>query len=107
MQRGRGEAFEVVVEDAVIIAVGTDAVGATFAVAEEEIPRHFGTIPMPQAKPAFATDERVAADDPATLLDGDDFRVAVAVFEQVLLDDRAAFGHRKIAQASPDRFHAV
>src|SRR5688500_9119279 len=103
--RDAGRAFEIIVRDDVLFtdhAYAARRLAAMVAVrrtaiAEEEVPVDDAPVAVPQRQASFAVAKRVAAIDVLARLARDDFDLAVAAVEQVILDQRARIQHRLVA----------
>ena len=102
-----GKTFEVIVEDLVVVSIESDASAGLLPLLEEEIAVGHVSVSMAQAEGSHTIPKRIVTDDVVAGLDRNDFRIAVAVFKKVHLDNVKAAGHRHAAVTNPDHLEPV
>ena len=85
----QSHAFDVVVDDDVVLANDANSARAALVVANEEVGFDEAAVAVAEREHAGAVEEGVVPVDVVARLAGDDFQFAVAAIEEVVLDDRA------------------
>lgn len=91
------EILQVVVEDLVVLADDANAAGLFLFVAEEDVLFNDAAVAVAEGEGAGDFEEGVGAVDVATGFVGDAFGLAVALVEEVFLDETGGFLHGGVA----------